>query len=754
MRIFYSLLALAVCACCTGTARAEVLDTLSNYRPTGNFVYYRDPQITMQAARFMTAAPGAIRNIHLTLGGVNGDGSVMLHIYGHEGGGTAPQLQKDLVRPILVRKTRPGVEKITITLPNPVTIENDQFFIGVDNISPGITLLSDQAIKQPNCSSTSDAFYYQFLKLDGHRWRWGTYAYVIDVVMEYSEQVSRGYLVDVTGDIGITDSALANHSIAWADYNSDGYLDLLAGGKLYQNSRGERFTDVTDAAGISGQPQATAFADFNNDRYIDVLFIGSMDSSNPESWIYVNNGDNTFNRRLLDLPSRHAPTSLNVADVSGDGFLDIFIGQGNSATNLLLTSNRDLTFTDRSYWLYVSDTSRAGSLGSQWVDYDSDGRLDLFVANTLSASELWQNAGDSTFANVSRKSISLHQMGESIGRGCDWADYDNDGDLDLLLPNTVSMRNATDIEGSGTLIYSNSGAPDYELVAAAVDNGIRYEEKHTGGAWGDVNNDGLMDVIITTSSPCRYADIYVQGPGNRFQLATSDYGLHQVAAGNDAVWVDYDNDGQLDIATIDNGRFRLLRNNGLFNNSNYVELDLASPSGNGGGAGATVTVFAGGIRYTQQVSAGRGILMAKPLRLHFGLDNARVIDSVAILWPNSSTPEVVRQLAVNTVHRIGAVPGGTDGTNSIASLDAAPNPFSTTLTITYTIPSDRHVRLAIYTADGSHIVTLIDEKQRAGSHSVTWDTRDGNGQRMAKGAYIYRLISDGIDLNGRAVLVQ
>lgn len=754
MSMIRILCSVALCLCLSESIAAKVLDTLSYYQPDGKFVYYWDPQIVMHAARFVPAGPGSVKSIRIMLGGANAAGSATLHIYGHEGGGVAPQLQKDLIPPILVRKTRPGAEMITVVLKEDVPIENDQFFIGIDNISEGVTLLSDHSRKIPACSSPSDQFYYQFLKLQNQRWRWGVYTYVIDVVMEYPEATRQGYLVDITADAGLPDSNLANRSLAWADVDEDGYLDLLAGGRLYRNNQGRRFDDVTHAARLSGVPLANIFADINNDQYIDLIFLGSADSSRPQSALFINNGDGTFAYRALPVPPLATPTSLNVADINGDGFLDIFIGQrGSSVSNLLLVNNRDLSFSDRSGWLHREDSASPDVLGSQWIDFDNDGRLDLFIANKNSSSELWRSLGDSTFVRIAGPALPGNHGGLAEGWGCDWADYDNDGDLDLLLPKSVGIGTAMTLADAGATVYINSGAPNYELKAAPGDIGIQYEEKHTGGAWGDVNNDGMADVVTTTSCPCRYADIYIQQPDGRFLLRTSEYGMQRMAAGNDAIWVDIDNDGRLDLATIDDGRIRLLKNNGPFDRKNYLELDLMPSSGCTGGVGASVTVYTGGDRYTQQVTAGRGILMAKPFRLHFGLDDASSIDSVAIRWPNSTNVEIIRDIAANKLHRLGRNNARRTAAQGV-TVEAAPNPFSTNLAITYTLPSERTVRLAIYSVDGGRVITLVDGVQPAGTHSVTWDARDQSGERVSKGTYIYHLISDDADLMGRVVLIR
>src|SRR5690606_29183072 len=127
----------------------------------------------------------------------------------------------------------------------------------------------------------------------------------------------------------------------------------------------------------------------------------------------------------------------------------------------------------------------------------------------------------------------------------------------------------------------NPGGEERMIRGASDFSDIEFEARHTGGAWGDVNNDGLSDFIITTSCGCRYVDLYIQQPGGRFELQTFEYGLRRVAAGDDAVWVDFDNDGRLDLATISDGRLKIFRN--MFpTGDNYVELDIEGSDAIGG----------------------------------------------------------------------------------------------------------------------------------------------------------------------------
>src|SRR5262249_53919113 len=141
-----------------------------------------------------------------------------------------------------------------------------------------------------------------------------------------------------------------------------------------------------------------------------------------------------------------------------------------------------------------------------------------------------------------------------------------------------------------TTIYQNSGFPDFNFtdLNPGVDKGdigIEYEETHGGAAWGDLNNDGLADFVITAYYGCRYTDVYLQNTDNKFNLKSFDFGIQDLVSASDADLVDFDGDGRLDMCVHENGHFALYKNTGQYNN-NYVAIDLVSTSGNHFGIGA------------------------------------------------------------------------------------------------------------------------------------------------------------------------
>jgi len=732
-------------------------DTLRYHNPLSKLVYYHRDDIALQAARFVLQRPGSVMGVKVTLGGPSADGRAVVHLYGHEGGLSAPLLERDLMQAVTIRKTHPGVETIEVLLPQPVMLANNQFFVALDHIDSGVTLLSDRAPKLPSCASSTDNFYYQFIRYSGGRWEWGTYAYAIDVIVEYmnSNRAAKGF-INVTGEMGIADSLLHNRSMAWGDFDGDGYQDFMVDGHLYHNDQGKGFSDITAASGIVGSPQANLFIDIDNDRRQDILFLGTGNRERGNSALFINRGDGRFSPTPLKIPALAKPTACAIADVDGNGYLDVFIGQGDAAHpagNLLLVNDGHLGFIDKTSWIYGEKPLQGECSGAQWVDYNNDGRLDLFVSRGAGCSELWKNVADSVYIDVATRTLVTYPASECVnGSGADWRDYNNDGNVDLLLPVTSDARALVRTGSSHTTaIYLNSGAPDY-ILSSSASAAVEYEEQHAAGIWGDADNDSHQDFLTTTACPCRFLDLYTQTPDHRFELKTAEYGISSLAGGGDAVWVDFDNDGKLDIATFDDGRFRLLRNT-VQSGNNYIELDLGQTDA--AALGSTVTVYCQGIVYTRQMTSGRGALMQPPSRLHFGLEGRSTVDSIVVQRTHGGAPESFGPFAANDLYLLRPrSDAGSQQQAAVTALHAFPNPFTTELSIAYTLRADDHVLLQIFSVDGKLVHVLIDADMKAGEHTVTWKALDDQGKRLPPTTYIYSLKTTTDDLTGRAVLVH
>lgn len=759
---------LLLCLCLTASVSAQQTDTLSFYRSHASYVYFRNPSISLQAARFVNPAPGYVKSITVALGGKSNDGTVRLRIFGHEGGSPAPILEQDLIEPITLKKSQGGFESITVELPERPFLSNNQFFIAFDRIDSGVVVLSDRSEIEPFCASSDDLFYNQLLKRKDGSWYWEKFSYVIDVVMDYPNVSPRYGMGDMAVGLGIEDTVLRNRSLAWADVDGNGFLDLLWDGRLYLNREGRAFESVGDELGIEGKPSANLFLDANNDGEIDILFLGFEDSSATTARLFLGSGGLGFTTTDISIPSLRNPTSFSVADVDGDGFLDVFVGQGTSRgdssvgistrnESLLLLNSGGRSFIDAGDRLPALTLDKSStSNGSQFLDADNDGDPDLYVARRYpNQSLLMLNDGSGRFASSDARNPGLVQE-LGAGSGGDWKDYDNDGDLDLLYPRLIHpyLRKYRDMNGSG--LYTNpdeTGETLERLSSRTATEPIEYEERHAGGVWGDVDNDGLLDAFFTTEGYCRFAELYTQNTDHSFTFNTFDYGLHWSSAGEDAIWIDFDNDGWLDLCAVEWNRLRLYKNAGEKDEEgNYVEIEPTMKNGSYD-VGASVTVHAGDVHIGRHVVVGRGILMGDPPRLHYGLGREQRIDSVEVEW-SDGTRETFYDVEANSIAQLVKGSSGRIVSTAKASISAVPNPFKDQLQIYFSVPERQNVRLEIYDQSGVLVATIIDDVVEAGSHTVTWEARDGQGLPVPSGLYIYRLRFDEGELNGQAMLTR
>ncbi len=292
-------------------------------------------------------------------------------------------------------------------------------------------------------------------------------------------------------------------------------------------------------------------------------------------------------------------------------------------------------------------------------------------------------------------------------------------------------------------------SPQYDIRLTPAITGIEYEEEHGGGAWGDVNNDGRLDYLASTTCPCRFVDLYTQRGDSGFRMASYDWGVQRVAVGPDVMWVDYNNDGKLDLVGMSNGRLRLFKN-GFKGGGNFIELEFPAV----GTLGGRVTVYAEGKRFIRDIVSGRGILMQEPMRLHVGIGDATTVDSVTLERPyEAGSLESFGSLPVNTLSRLDQGIRRQPAANE-ASFDLSiyPNPFSSQLTVAYRLETRSHVQFDLFTVDGEHIATLVDNEEDAGRHEVAWSALRNGGERLPQGTYIYRMSVGGHQRSGRIVL--
>jgi hypothetical protein len=318
---------------------------------------------------------------------------------------------------------------------------------------------------------------------------------------------------------------------------------------------------------------------------------------------------------------------------------------------------------------------------------------------------------------VAAKGIDSNATGSNHGTGVAWADYDNDGDMDLLLPQFAHPDYAVLYDHRGTTIYQSSGPPNYNFTdligPPSVDDDIEFEETHAGAVFGDVNNDGLLDFYITNFYNCRYSDLYIQKPDHRFELKTQYFLPSQYYnTGEDALMFDYNNDGKLDLITGQFNKFFTMFKNNFPGNNNYLKLVLRSTSGNSFALGGRASVYSGGQQFTREVYTGRGARMGDPYTLHYGLGNSASIDSVVVKWPvNPAVFETFTGLQINQAYTL--IEGGQiiitgQGEKKILlSFKVYPNPASDQFTVSGYLDEVSEIEFTIRDITGKEISEIV-----------------------------------------------
>jgi hypothetical protein len=272
--------------------------------------------------------------------------------------------------------------------------------------------------------------------------------------------------------------------------------------------------------------------------------------------------------------------------------------------------------------------------------------------------------------------------------------------------------------------------------------GIEYEETHAGGAWGDIDNDGLVDLIMTTYFGCRFIDLYKHNYDHTFSNITYEWGLKKIVTGDDACWADYDGDGKLDLAMSQDRKFKLFKNT-YSSGKNWVELDLTSEVENFYAIGAKVKVFAGGKIYYQEVTAGRGQNMQKPSRLHFGLGDAPKIDRVSVRWPGTKQYYDFMDIKINQVNSIFNKSVSVKELDLVSENDylkiIGPNPAESYLDAEFGIGSSTsNLEISLFDLQGNLLEKVVNDNYAQGVYRLSINT-----SKYTSGSYFLKFTKGG-----------
>ena len=438
-----------------------------------------------------------------------------------------------------------------------------------------------------------------------------------------------GAFTDITTEASVGDTGYGLGCCV-GDYNNDGFTDLYVTNYgpnvLYRNNGNGTFTDVTATAGIGGDQFSSggAFVDVDADGHLDLYVVNYVQfdpDTNPECTrqgirtyctpealpgvpdvFYRNNGDGTFkdvSEKVGVGTASGKGLGVVCGDIDNDGDVDIFVANDTTPNFLYLNEQNGVEMTEDALFAGValSEEGRAYSgMGTNLGDFDNDGYLDIVITNFQDqTNSLYHNAQSGFFTEMSfAKGIGERSL-PYLAWGVDFIDFNNDGWLDMFIANGHLDDNIAEIDPIGTyaqpnqLFLSDRGIRFSESTDAAV----AQQKVSRGTAFGDIDNDGDIDIVISNLK---------------------------------------------DTPTV-------LRNDGG-NASQWLTVKLIGTHCNRDAVGARVTIVSEGLTQMREVKSGSGYLSQNDLRLHFGLSASTSVDTLTVRWLCGKT-QILQNIETN-----------------------------------------------------------------------------------------------------------
>ncbi len=485
---------------------------------------------------------------------------------------------------------------------------------------------------------------------------------------------SIGRFTDVAPQAGLNLFAMAS-GVTVDDFENNGLFDIITSTydacepmHYFHNNGDGTFTDQAAKAGLSDQLGVDLNlmqTDYNNDGCTDILVLrGAWQPNNvaQRKSLLRNNCNGTFTDVTKE-SGLSKPTNTQTAvwaDINNDGFLDLFVGNETGPSQLFLNQG-DGTFADISHSAGIDRS--AFTKGVAAADYDNDGYVDFYVSNQNGANFLYHNNHNGTFTEIASQA-GVPGVGKSFAAW--FFDYDNDGWPDLFVTSfyaSIEETMATYLglpQKAGTLkLYRNLGNGTFQDVTKAT--GLDKVFMPMGANFGDVDNDGYLDIYLGTGNPS-YASLLPNvllrnNEGKSFVDVTASSGTGELHKGHGVAFADIDNDGDEDIITSiggampgDSHAFRLFENPG--NGNDWISLKLVGVKANRAAIGARIKVTvkdqAGAVRSIYRTVNSGGSFGASPLEQHVGLGKSAQSVSIEILWPGGSrTPQTFSNVGKN-----------------------------------------------------------------------------------------------------------
>ncbi len=459
---------------------------------------------------------------------------------------------------------------------------------------------------------------------------------------------------DVSQAAGIFEDNLS-WGAAWGDYDRDGYIDVMTVGhlggicQLWHNNGDGTFTDVTTAAGMltaDGDAHGPCWADLDNDGDLDLYVAKGTTKEKTLNYndLWRNNGDGTF----TNIAVSSGVTGIGcrsrgsyAVDYDNDGDLDLFVPSnfklGLGDQNLLYRNDGDFQFTDVATEARIARKG-IGNWAAAWADYDRDGLIDFYITTPaeggVPASALYRNRGNGTFKDVS----SAAGIDTDFSNSGAWGDFNNDGYPDLYVA-----------KDSADILYRNNG--DGTFTDVTGESGAINTDRALAADWGDYDNDGYLDLyVVNALQPNRL--FRNNGDGTFTDVAASvGVAAEEFGNGSDGTFIDYNNDGFLDLFVCNGagpspGPYLLFKNNGNLNH--WLKIELTGRESNRDGVGARITLTAGKATLYRQYF-GQHCMAQNHIPVHFGLRGVTTVGSIVIEWPSGVRQELDNVPADQTI---------------------------------------------------------------------------------------------------------
>lgn len=427
------------------------------------------------------------------------------------------------------------------------------------------------------------------------------------------------------------------------DMNGDGKDDIVQFNSAknlriqYQNGAGQVFNSYNFGQVSTRNQWSTAIADYDQNGYNDIISGGAYDNI---KLIKNNNGNNSFSMSTLQNSNIFIQGS-NFADINNDGWADIFACH-DDAESRAYQNNQNGTFSFNANMIRTATTPTSddsGNYASMWVDYDNDRDLDLYISKcrggVTSSSDprrinmLWQNDGNNNFTEVAAQANL--KIGDQTWL-TDFGDIDNDGDLDAIVINHGTGPNLMRNNGNGTFTEVTAGSGLLPTLSPQDFYGIQ-------GFFRDFNNDGHLDLMVSGDN---HYIFYNNGNGT-FQNAANPFNSNQIQSFSVG---DLNHDGFLDIyAGYASGlnsptstRDRIWLNQG--NSNNFLNIQLKGTQSNINGIGARVEIYGAWGIQIRDVRSGEGYGLVNSFTQHFGIGVNTEVDRVVVRWPSGAVDEV------------------------------------------------------------------------------------------------------------------